>query len=58
MSEEKRKELEKTEKQNEQIEDMGQLDLSDNEKQYHIHLLSIIGAVSYTHLTLPTTPYV
>ena len=33
MSEEKRKELEKTEKQNEQIEDMGQLDLSDNEKQ-------------------------
>lgn len=31
MSEEKKNELEKTEKQNEQIEDMGQLDLSDNE---------------------------
>lgn len=45
MSEEKKNELEKTEKQNEQIEDMGQLDLSDNEKQYHIHLLSIIGEV-------------
>ena len=60
MSEEKRKELEKTEKQNEQIEDMGQLDLSDNEKQYHIHLLSIIGEVE-GHESLPnnskTTKY-
>ena len=45
MSEEKKNELEKTEKQNEQIEDMGQLDLSDNEKQYHIHLLSILSLI-------------
>ena len=45
MSEEKKNELEKTEKQNEQIEDMGQLDLSDNEKQYNIHLLTIICEV-------------
>lgn len=60
MSEEKKKELEKTEKQNEQIEDMGQLDLSDNEKHYHIHLLSIIGEVE-GHESLPnnskTTKY-
>ena len=60
MSEEKKNELEKTEKQNEQIEDMGQLDLSDNEKQYHIHLLSIIGEVE-GHESLPnnskTTKY-
>ncbi len=39
---------------------MGQLDLSDNEKQYHIHLLSIIGEVE-GHESLPnnskTTKY-
>lgn len=43
MSEEKNEKLDKTRQQNEQIEEMGQVLLEENEKEYHIQLLSIIG---------------
>lgn len=60
MSGEKKEALEKTEKQNGQIEDFGEVMLEENEKQYHIQLLSIIGEVE-GHECLPnnskTTKY-
>ena len=60
MSEEKKEKLENTEKQNGQIEDFGEVMLEENEKQYHIQLLSIIGEVE-GHECLPnnskTTKY-
>lgn len=60
MSGEKKEALEKTEKQNSQIEDFGEVMLEENEKQYHIQLLSIIGEVE-GHECLPnnskTTKY-
>ena len=52
MSEEKKEKLENTEKQNGQIEDFGEVMLEENEKQYHIQLLSIIGEVE-GHECLP-----
>ena len=59
MSEEKEK-LETAEKQNEQIENLGEVLLDENQKQYHIQLLSIIGEVE-GHECLPnnskTTKY-
>ena len=45
MSEEKQEKLEKTEKQNEEITELGEVLLEENEKQYHIQLLSVIGEV-------------
>lgn len=60
MSEDNRKQLEKETEQNEQIETMGQVVLQENDKNYHIHLLSIIGEVE-GHESLPnnskTTKY-
>ena len=60
MSEEKNEQLDKTRQQNEQIEEMGQVLLEENEKEYHIQLLSIIGEVE-GHECLPnnskTTKY-
>ena len=60
MSEEKKEKLENTEKQTGQIEDFGEVMLEENEKQYHIQLLSIIGEVE-GHECLPnnskTTKY-
>lgn len=60
MSEEKQEKLEKTEKQNEEITEMGEVMLEENEKQYHIQLLSVIGEVE-GHECLPnnskTTKY-
>ena len=60
MSEEKNEKLDKTRQQNEQIEEMGQVLLEENEKEYHIQLLSIIGEVE-GHECLPnnskTTKY-
>lgn len=56
----KKEKLENTEKQNGQIEDFGEVMLEENEKQYHIQLLSIIGEVE-GHECLPnnskTTKY-
>lgn len=60
MSEEKQENLEKTEKQNEEITELGEVLLEENEKQYHIQLLSVIGEVE-GHECLPnnskTTKY-
>lgn len=60
MSEEKQEKLEKTEKQNEEITELGEVLLEENEKQYHIQLLSVIGEVE-GHERLPnnskTTKY-
>lgn len=60
MSEEKQEKLEKTEKQNEEITELGEVMLEENEKQYHIQLLSVIGEVE-GHECLPnnskTTKY-
>lgn len=60
MSEEKQERLEKTEKQNEEITELGEVLLEENEKQYHIQLLSVIGEVE-GHECLPnnskTTKY-
>lgn len=60
MSEEKQEKLEKTEKQNEKITELGEVLLEENEKQYHIQLLSVIGEVE-GHECLPnnskTTKY-
>ena len=60
MSEEKREKLDKIQQQNDQIEEMGQVLLEENEKEYHIQLLSIIGEVE-GHECLPnnskTTKY-
>ncbi len=60
MSEEKKEKLETEEKQNEQIENLGEVLLDENQKQYHIQLLSIIGEVE-GHECLPnnskTTKY-
>ena len=60
MSEEKNEKLDKSRQQNEQIEEMGQVLLEENEKEYHIQLLSIIGEVE-GHECLPnnskTTKY-
>ena len=52
MSEEKQEKLEKTEKQNEEITELGEVLLEENEKQYHIQLLSVIGEVE-GHECLP-----
>ena len=58
--EEKQEKLEKTEKQNEEITELGEVLLEENEKQYHIQLLSVIGEVE-GHECLPnnskTTKY-
>ena len=60
MSEEKKEKLETAEKQDEQIENLGEVLLDENQKQYHIQLLSIIGEVE-GHECLPnnskTTKY-
>ena len=60
MSGEKKEKLETAEKQNEQIENLGEVLLDENQKQYHIQLLSIIGEVE-GHECLPnnskTTKY-
>lgn len=60
MSEEKQEKLEKTEKQNEEITELEEVLLEENEKQYHIQLLSVIGEVE-GHECLPnnskTTKY-
>ena len=60
MSEEKKEKLETAEKQNEHIESLGEVLLDENQKQYHIQLLSIIGEVE-GHECLPnnskTTKY-
>ena len=60
MSEEKKEKLETAEKQNEQIENLVEVLLDENQKQYHIQLLSIIGEVE-GHECLPnnskTTKY-
>ena len=60
MSEEKQEKLEKTDKQNEEITELGEVLLEENEKQYHIQLLSVIGEVE-GHECLPnnskTTKY-
>ena len=45
MSEEKQEKLEKTEKQNEEIRELGEVMLEENERQYHIQLLSVIGEI-------------
>lgn len=60
MSEEKQEKLEKTEKQNEEIRELGEIMLEENERQYHIQLLSVIGEIE-GHECLPnnskTTKY-
>ena len=60
MSEEKKEKLEQTEKQNEEIKELGEVVLAENERQHRIQLLSIIGEVE-GHECLPnnskTTKY-
>lgn len=60
MSEEKKEKLEQTEKQNEEIKELGEAVLEENERQHRIQLLSIIGEVE-GHECLPnnskTTKY-
>ena len=60
MSEEKEEKLEAVQEQNQQIQEFGEAMLEDNEKKYHIQLLSIIGEVE-GHECLPnnskTTKY-
>ena len=60
MSEEKEEKLETVREQNQQIRDLGEVMLEDNEKKYHIQLLTIIGEVE-GHECLPnnskTTKY-
>ena len=60
MSEEKKEKLEQTEKQNEEIKELGEVVLEENERQHRIQLLSIIGEVE-GHECLPnnskTTKY-
>ena len=60
MSEEKEEKLEVVREQNQQIQEFGEAMLEDNEKKYHIQLLSIIGEVE-GHECLPnnskTTKY-
>ena len=60
MSEEKEEKLEAVREQNQQIRDLGEGLLEENEKKYHIQLLTIIGEVE-GHECLPnnskTTKY-
>lgn len=60
MSEKKEEKLEAVQEQNQQIQEFGEVMLEDNEKKYHIQLLSIIGEVE-GHECLPnnskTTKY-
>ena len=60
MSEKKEEKLEAVREQNQQIQEFGEAMLEDNEKKYHIQLLSIIGEVE-GHECLPnnskTTKY-
>ena len=60
MSEEKEEKLEAVREQNQQIQDLGEAMLEENEKKYHIQLLTIIGEVE-GHECLPnnskTTKY-
>ena len=60
MSEEKEEKLEAVREQNQQIWDLGEAMLEENEKKYHIQLLTIIGEVE-GHECLPnnskTTKY-
>lgn len=60
MSEEKEEKLEAVREENQQIRDLGQAMLEENEKKYHIQLLTIIGEVE-GHECLPnnskTTKY-
>ena len=60
MSEKKEEKLEAVQEQNQQIQEFGEAMLEDNEKKYHIQLLSIIGEVE-GHECLPnnskTTKY-
>ena len=52
MSEEKKEKLEQTEKENEEIKEFGEAIMEENEKQYRVQLLSIIGEVE-GHECLP-----
>lgn len=54
MSEEKKEKLEARERQNKEIEELGEVMLEENQKQYHIQLLSIIGEVE-GHECLPNS---
>ena len=60
MPEKKEEKLEAVQEQNQQIQEFGEAMLEDNEKKYHIQLLSIIGEVE-GHECLPnnskTTKY-
>ena len=60
MSEEKEEKLDTVREQNQQIRDLGEAMLEENEKKYHIQLLTIIGEVE-GHECLPnnskTTKY-
>ena len=60
MSDKKEDRLEAVQEQNQQIQEFGEAMLEDNEKKYHIQLLSIIGEVE-GHECLPnnskTTKY-
>ena len=60
MSEEKEEKMETVREQNQQIRDLGEAMLEENEKKYHIQLLTIIGEVE-GHECLPnnskTTKY-
>lgn len=60
MSEEKEEKLETAREQNQQIRDLGEAMLEENERKYHIQLLTIIGEVE-GHECLPnnskTTKY-
>ena len=59
MSDNKNEQLEKTRQQDELMKETGEAMLSDNEKEYHIQLLTIIGEVE-GHECLPnskTTKY-
>lgn len=60
MSEKKEEKLEAVQEQNQRIQEFGEVMLEDNEKKYHIQLLSIIGEVE-GHECLPnnskTTKY-
>ena len=60
MSEEQEEKLETVREQNQQIRDLGEAMLEENEKKYHIQLLTIIGEVE-GHECLPnnskTTKY-
>ena len=60
MSEEKEEKLETVREQNQQIRDLGEAMLEENEKKYHIQLMTIIGEVEgheCLHNNSKTTKY-